>query len=162
MKIRRNTPDMLIAEEIPWFVAIMLFFFTMTFVSIGIFLCFEGGWAGLIFGGIGGGMGFAGMCVFVERLQVILDRRANTVTIRRRTILNYRETKLPLSQVKRAETETTISSGESRQTLYRPSLVMADEYKDGAIVQPVTQVYSSGTGSTRLVDAINDWLKVNR
>ena len=115
MKIKRNTPDLFIAEEVPWFIAIMLFFFTMIFVSIGLFLVFDGVWAGLIFAIAGGGLGFGGICVFVERLQVILDAHPGQITLRRRTVLSHQETTLPLQDLHKAEVEESISR-ESRRS----------------------------------------------
>lgn len=159
MKIRRNTPDLLIAEYVPWFLAVMLFLFIMAFVTPGVILLFSGEWAGLLFAGLGGGLGFAAVCVFVERLQVILDAASGTATIRRRTVLSYREDVFPLSELSRAVAESTTSnSNGSRQTLYRPTLVLQDQSGEGELLQPVTDVYSSGGSAKRLVSAINAWM----
>ena len=158
MKVKRNTPDLLIAEEVPWFISIMLFIFIMAFVIPGVMLVFMGEWAGLIFALGGGGLGFGGMCVFVERLQVILDARTMTITLRRRTILGHQERVLPLTGLLRAATERSTSSGKSRQTLYRPVLVLEDRAGGGEQRHPVTEVYSSGRSAERLVAAVNGWL----
>jgi hypothetical protein len=118
----------------------------------------DGVWQGLLFGLFGGGLGFAALCVFVERLQVILDRREGLITLRRRTVLSYSETQLPLENLLRAEVESTISRKDGRsRRLYRPSLVLQDS--DGEAVHPITQVYSNGGRTKQLVDAINKWIK---
>ncbi|WP_422025357.1 hypothetical protein [Roseovarius sp.] len=162
MKIRRNTPDLLVAEQVPLLLAIVLFAFVMAFVTPGVMLVFAGEWLGLAFGGLGGGLGFAAICVFVERLQVILDTSNRTATIRRRTVLSQQEVVLPLVELVRATTESTYSSGETRQRLFRPTLVLDDGTGAGEVLHPITNVYSSGTGAARLVAAINDWLAVSR
>lgn len=162
MKIRRNTPDMLVAEQVPLLLAIGLFAFVMAFVTPGVVLLFAGEWLGLIFGTLGGGLGFAAMCVFVERLQVILDAAAQTATIRRHTMLSQREITLPLVELVRATTESTGSKGKSRARLFRPALVLDDGTGEGEILHPITEVFSSGTGAARLVAAINDWLSTTR
>lgn len=167
MKIKHNTPDLLIAEDMPWFIAIMLFIFIMAFVTPGVLMAFDGVPAGLLFAVAGGGMGFAGMAIFVERLQVILDATANTATIRSRTILRYRETVFPLTDVRYATGHTTLSGGESdrsrpRRQVHRPSLVISDGAGEDDILHPVTEVYSSGGGTARLVRAVNTWLEQNR
>lgn len=162
MKIYRNTPDLLVAERVPLLLAIGLFGFVMAFVTPGVLLVFAGEWLGLAFGTLGGGLGIAAMCVFVERLQVILDAAAQTATIRRRTMLGHRETTLPLVELVRATTESTTSSGKSRQRLFRPTLVLDDGTGAGEILHPITEVFSSGTGAARLVAAINDWLAASR
>ena len=156
MKIKRNTPDIFVAEEVPWLIAIMLILFIFAFVTPGVGMAFDGFWQGLLFALAGGGMGFAALCVFVERLQVILDRRSGLITLRRRTVLKYEQQNVPLDAFVRAETEETTSreDGRTRQ-LYRPTLVLADE--GGEARYPVTQVYSSGGNADRLVKAINRW-----
>ena len=156
MKIKRKTPDVFVAEEAPWFIAIMLVLFIFAFVAPGVAMAFDGVWQGLLFALAGGGMGFAALCVFVERLQVILDRHSGLITLRRRTVLKYDQQKVPLDAFVRAETEETTSrkDGRTRQ-LYRPTLVLADE--GGEARYPVTQVYSSGGNAERLVKAINRW-----
>jgi len=156
MKIKRNTPDIFVAEEVPWLIAIMLILFIFAFVAPGVGMAFDGFCQGLLFALTGGGMGFAALCVFVERLQVILDRRSGLITLRRRTVLKYEHQTVPLDAFVRAETEETTSreDGRTRQ-LYRPTLVLADE--GGEARYPVTQVYSSGGSADRLVKAINRW-----
>lgn len=162
MKIKRNTPELFVAEEVPWFIAIALFFFIMAFVTPGVLIAFEGEWLGLVFALLGGGLGFAAMCVFVERLQLILDAASGTVVIRRRTILSHRETLLPLAEVVRAVTESTVSSGKSRQRLHRAALVLEDGTGEGETIHPVTEVYSSGGGAKKLVTGVNGWLQDRR
>ncbi|KZY32155.1 hypothetical protein A3731_04285 [Roseovarius sp. HI0049] len=162
MKIHRNTPDLLVAEQVPLLLAIALFAFTMAFVTPGVLLVFAGEWLGLAFGGMGGGLGFAAICVFVERLQITLDAVARTATIRRRTVLSHREVTLPLAELVRATTESTRSSGKTRQRLFRPTLVLDDGTGTGETLHPITEVFSSGTGAARLVAAINDWLAASR
>ena len=72
MKIKNNTPELFYAEDVPWFMAIMLFFFIMCFVVPGTLITFQGVWAGLIFVIVGGGLGFGGMVpvrsVLISRL----------------------------------------------------------------------------------------------
>ncbi|MEQ8897203.1 MAG: hypothetical protein RID23_08930 [Roseovarius sp.] len=160
MKIRRNTPDMLVAERVPLLLAMAMFVFVMAFVTPGVMLIFAGEWLGLAFGTLGGGLGVAAMCVFVERLQIILDAAGQTATIRRRTMLGHREVILPLVELVRATTESTQSSGKTRQRLFRPTLVLDDG--TGETLHPITDVFSSGTGAARLVAAINDWLATSR
>ena len=103
MKIKRNTPDIFVAEEVPWLIAIMRILFIFAFVAPGVGMAFDGFWQGLLFALAGGGMGFAARCVFVERLQVILDRRSGLITLRRRTVLKYDQQKVPLDAFVRAK-----------------------------------------------------------
>lgn len=157
MKIKRNTPQVFVAEEVPWFIAIMLVIFIFCFVAPGLAIAFEGVWQGLLFALGGGGMGFAALCVFVERLQVILDRREGMITLRRRTILKYTQTRLPLDALLKAETQWTSSRKNGRtRSLSRPALMLSEDGAEKAY--PVTQVFSSGGSAEGLTDAINDWI----
>ncbi|WP_306112924.1 hypothetical protein [Roseovarius sp. MMSF_3305] len=163
MKIKTNTPDLLIAGETPWFMAIMLLFFTLTFAAIGL-LTLTQHWAGLIFIIFGGGLGLGAMGVFVERLQVILDARAQTLTLRSRTIFRHSETVIPLGDVLRAETESGLSNNRDgsrpRRTMSRLIFVIRDGSGTGATtILPLTSVMSSGKGAATVTRAVNGWLK---
>ena len=168
MKIKRNTPDLLIAGETPWFIAIMLSFFILAFAGIGIGLVFSGVWAGLIFLVFGGGLGLGGMAAFVERLQLIMDAQAGTLTMRRRTIFSHNETVIPLDDVIRAGAESSKSGSVSdhdkpRQTVSRVAFVVRDGSGTGdTTIIPLTEVMSSGQGAANVTRAANAWLKALR
>ena len=165
MKITANSPDLLIIEEMPWFIAIMLSLFTLLFAGIGLLVMPETLVGGLVFLLVGGGMGLAGVGVFVERLQLILDARAGTAILRSRTIFRHRETVLHLSDVIRATGESTLSGSavdtdpsRVRRKLHRPSLVLRDGSGDAPLLHPITEIYDSNRSSTETVRTINDWL----
>ncbi|MGX0876440.1 hypothetical protein ACSSV4_001117 [Roseovarius sp. MBR-154] len=164
MKITRTTPDLLIAEETPWFIAVMLSLGLLLFVGVGLLVSSQSLIGAFVMGGIGGGMCFAAICIFVERLQIILDAQAGTATLRARTILRQREEVLPLSDVLRATGETTLSGSNAgidparvRRKLHRPSLVLSDG-AGGEVLRPITEIYDSSSASGKVVRAINDWL----
>ena len=166
MKIKTNTPDLLIAGETPWFMAIMLGFFVLVFAGIGIGVLFQGHWAGLIFLLVGGGLGVGAMSVFIERLQLILDAQAGTMIMRSRTIFRYNQTIIPLDDVMRAGAETSLSGSNSqgsskpRQTLSRLAFVVRDGAgTGGTVVQPMTTVMSSGPAAGNITREVNVWLR---
>lgn len=164
MKVTRNTPNQLILSDTPWFIGITLVFFILIFVSLGIFLATEGGEAilfGLIFALGGGGLGFGAFCAFVRRVQVILDRDKNSITIRRQSVFGYEQVEHVLSNLSHAETESTTSrSDNGTSTLYRPILILDEGMSAGR--HPIVEAYSSGRGAHRLVDAVNDWLPARK
>ncbi|MBE0453376.1 hypothetical protein [Roseovarius autotrophicus] len=90
VKITHDTPDLLIAENTPWVIAVMLSLGLLLFAGIGSLVASQTLIGAFVMAGIGGGMCLAAICIFVERLQVILDARAGTVTLRSRTILRRR------------------------------------------------------------------------
>jgi hypothetical protein len=153
LKIKRYTPTLFIAQHVPWVIAGALFFFIMAFVTPGLLLAFDGVWHGVLFAAAGGGLGFAAMCVFVERLMLRLDAQDGTATVRRLTILKRTSTTIPLDEVIEAATES-IRDQETGRRQSRPVLRL----KNGESL-PITRIYSSGSGADRLVEKVNGWLE---
>lgn len=160
MKVTRNSPDQLILSNTPWFIGISLAVFILAFVGPGLFLMSEGGegiWFGLFFAVFGGGMGVAAFCVFVRRVQIILDRDKNSVVIRRQSVFGYEAVEHDLSNLSHAELESTVSrSDKGTSTLYRPVLVLDKGMSAGH--HPIVEAFSNGGGAKHLVDAVNAWL----
>lgn len=155
MKVLRDTPDQLILDETPWFWGIMLTLFTLVFVGVGMLVLprtLAGGLAFIIFGG---GLGLVAMVVFVHRVQVILDRVAGTLTLRRKSLLRQSEVVHALDHLHGAEIEETRS--DNNQTLSRPVLILDGGMSAGR--HPVVSAYSSGTMAQRMADSINTWLE---
>jgi hypothetical protein len=161
VKITRNTRDQLILADTPWFIGIMLIFFILAFVGPGVAMALSGTWEAIFFALFGGGMGFAAFCVFVRRVQVILDHPRNRLLIRRQSVFGYEAVEHQLQHLARAEVESTTSRRDGRtSTLYRPVLVLEGGMSAGR--HPVVEAYSSGSGAQRLTDAVNAWLKDHR
>lgn len=160
MKITRNTPDQLILSNTPWFIGITLVVFILAFVGAGLFMASEGGegiWFGLFFAVFGGGMGFGAFCTFTRRVQIILDRKKDSVLIRRQSVFGYQVVEHKLSNLTHAEVERTAStSKKGTSTMYRPVLVLDKGMSAGR--HPIVEAFVSGSGSHRLAEAVNDWL----
>ncbi len=154
MKMIRDTPDQLILEDTPWLLGIAMIGFILAFVGPGLFLVMSGEWMGLFFAGVGGGLGVMALAVFVERIQLILDRQAGTLTIRRATVLRYVQEVLPLSDLVGAELESRIGGKGGRTQ--RAALVLSDG--TGRRLHPITEVWTNGAGPARTVAAITGWL----
>ncbi len=160
MKVTRNTPDQLILSNTPWFIGISLIFFILAFVGAGLFMASEGGESilfGLFFAVFGGGMGIGAFCVFVRRVQVILDRRDKSLVIRRQSVFGYDTVEHELSSLSHAEVETTTSRRDTTTSkMHRPVLILDEGMSAGR--HPIVEAYVSGSGAQRMVDAINVWL----
>lgn len=160
MKITRNTPEQLILADTPWFIGIALILFILAFVGAGLGAASTGGenlWFGLGFAALGGSMGFAAFCLFVRRVQVILDRPGGSIVIRRQSVFGYSQVEHRLADLSRAEVESTTSRSEGRtRTLYRAVLVLDSGMSAGR--HPVVEAYTNGSGPQRLAEAINAWL----
>ena len=158
MHVTRNTPDQLIIADTPWLIGIMLIIFIVMFVGPGLLVVSDGVWQGWIFVIAGSGMGFIAFGVFVRRVQIILDRPADTITIRRRSIFGFSTIVHTLSNLSEAKLEVT--TGSKGRTLYRPTLVLSQGMSTGD--HPIVQAYSNFGGSERIVDTINSWLTNTR
>jgi len=158
MKVTRNTPQQLIIANSPWLIGLLLTGFILIFVAVGLFLLSEGVWAGLVFAVFGGGIGFGAFAAFVRRVQLILDRPSDTITLRARSLFGYSEVQHKLSSLSRADLESTTSS--KGTTLYRPTLILDQGMSAGA--HPIIQAFTNTSGPGRVVDAINNWLPGTR
>ncbi|UWQ62840.1 hypothetical protein K3723_00645 [Leisingera caerulea] len=160
MKITRNTPGQLILSDTPWFIGIALALFILAFAGAGLGAASTGGenlWFGIFFALMGGGMGFAAFCLFVRRVQVILDRSEGSLVIRRQSVFGYSRVEHRLADLSRAEVESTTSRSEGRsRTLYRPVLILDGGMSAGR--HPVAEAYTSGRGPHQLAEAVNAWL----
>jgi hypothetical protein len=160
MHVTRNTPDQLILADTPWFMGIMLILFILIFAGAGLLIMSKAFWPGLLWTACGCGMGVAGFAVFVRRVQVILDRPSNSVTLRRQSLFGYQSVRHQLDHLGQAVAETTTSQNHdtgTRTILTRPVL----EFDRGMSVErhPIVEAYTSGNGAARLVNAVNTWLE---
>ncbi|MEC7764461.1 MAG: hypothetical protein VX874_21335 [Pseudomonadota bacterium] len=155
MKVITNTPDLLIVEDRPVLIAIMLILFTLTFMVAGVMMVAQGIWWGLFFAGFGGGMGLLFFTVFVRRVQVVFHRPERYVEIRRKNVFRSGKVRYDLREISRAIVESSRSS-EGGST-YRVTLVIDEGESAG--LHPVTLAYSSGPAHAQTAQKINDWLE---
>tara|TARA_R110002126_G_scaffold91397_1_gene217564 strand:- start:9 stop:527 length:519 start_codon:yes stop_codon:yes gene_type:complete len=154
MKVLQDSPDRLLLDETPWVLALMLTVFILIFAGSGLFIMSAEPMFGLVFAVFGGGIGAVVLIALVQRLQIILDRAAGTVTIRRKSMLRYDQVVHALEDVSHAELETTI--GSKGTTLARPVLVLSRGMSAGR--HPLISAYSNLSGPPKMVEAINRWL----
>lgn len=156
MQITRDTPNQLILAYTPWLIGLFLVVFILIFVGAGLAMFMGGETTGLFIALAGGGMGVIALFAFVRRIQVIFDRPSDSITLRRRSLLGYSETRHTLSNLSGAILETT--SGDKGRTLYRPALILDKGMSAGT--HPIVKAYTNSSGPKRAVTAINTWLDV--
>jgi hypothetical protein len=163
MKITRKTPEQLILERMPWLLGSAFIAAILIFDGIGLTMLSYGGdlYMKLMGGGfilLGTALGGMMFCVFVRRVQVILDRPGDRILIRRQSVFGFSKVEHPLADLSHAEVESTTSTDEDGRTmlLYRPVLVLASGMSAGR--HPLVEAYFSGGGSDLVADAINAWL----
>ncbi len=154
MKVTTDTPELLIVDDNPILLAIMLTLFILIFVGIGLLTVFSGVWAGLIFVFVGGGLGFGAFAAFVRHVQLVCHRPEGWIELRRRTIFGMRKIRYRLDEISRAELEESSSSDGGR--LYRVALVI--EQGESVGHHPLTEDYSNSKGHGRVAEAVNRWL----
>lgn len=155
MRIRENTPDRLIVEDQPWFLGGVLIVFVLGFVLAALTALTRGDvTATLAFVGVAAGVGLI-FGFFVERVWLILDRRASKVELRRRSLRRFRTEGFALPELEYALVQTNYDSDGNT---YRLVLKRRDQQAP----VPVTSYYSGNQSDTqRMVDAIDTWLKAS-
>jgi hypothetical protein len=165
MKIKHKSPDLLIAGETPWVTATLLYLLVMLFALNGLLFMPHGSDIALVMILGGGGMGIIAVCLFVERLQMVLDAQTRTVTISCHTIFNYSWAVYALDDLLYAAAETPKHASltnidEIRRSVSRPSLVLRDGSNAmGLLIHPVSDIYAKGRYAANVVGDINNWLK---
>lgn len=154
MKVTTNTPDLLIVEDRPLFIAIALILFTLAFVGAGLAMVSQGELWGLLFVILGGGMGIGFFFLFVRRVQVIFHRPEGYVEFRRKNLWSQFSVRYKLSEIDRVDMDVSRSS--DGPNTYRVVLVI--EKGESAGRHPITITYSNGSGHQRCKDAIEAWL----
>jgi energy-coupling factor transporter transmembrane protein EcfT len=153
MKIQRETPDQLIIENNPIWVAFFISIFALIFIAAGLFVMTIEFWFGLWFAVCGVIIGVVFNIAFSRRTQIILDRPGNLIELRRKSMLGYKKRVWELRYLDRVVIQTSRSD---KSTTYRAAMVFSDGMDAGT--HPITFVYSSGNGAETAKTAINRWL----
>lgn len=154
MKISRNTPEQLILDIRPIWLAIFVSVFGLVFLGVGLAIVGSEKGTGIAFILAGAVIVTVFNLAFIRRTQLILDRPRNLIELRRKSFLGYSSRTWELQYLDKAVVETSRSSDTNT---HRAALVISDGMDAGT--HPVTLVYSSGSGARRSADAINSWQK---
>lgn len=151
MKISRDTPDQLILEHKPWIFAILLCLPILGAAGFTVYSIIDGEVLHALAGS--GIVLFTAIfpVAFIRRVQLILDRAADRVTLRRRGFLKQTEDVFALKDLRQAFVQSS-NSGDT--TTHRPAL----DVKGHPHGVPILLVYSSGRGAGRDRDKINAWM----
>lgn len=151
MRLRTETAQLLVLEDRPILIALLLSAFLLIDIAAVFGLASQGEWAGVGMLGLGIPLMLAGFVFFVRRTIVFFDRGAGLVTIRVASLIGQKEDSLPLSDVIGAEAERNPSS--KGGSTARPVLLLTEGRK-----RPLLSVSTSGRGPGRAAAAINRWL----
>lgn len=157
MKVVRNTPEQLILRSVPWVLGIIFAGAILGMTAAALNGLLEGDYTFalmmMLFGPVFMGLFFA---LFIRRDDLILDRSRDLLELRHATVLGRHKVQHKLQHLSKAMVQT--SNSDNAKT-HRVALVLESGMDAG--VHPVTEVYTSGYGATRAVDAINAWLALD-
>lgn len=153
MKVTTDTPELLIIDDRPVLIGILMILFTLVFLGAGIAILLQGELMGLFFAAFGGGMGLLFFVVMVRRVQLVCHRPEGWVEIRRRSLFGAGKVRYPLTEVSRAVLESTFSDG---TPVHRVALEFDTGQSAGRHL--LSETYVSGSSRGRAVEAINRWL----
>ena len=154
MKITDNSSDLLILDETPWLIGLILagvIVIATICVAILPFRGYPEGLIGLPFLIIGTIL-FKG---FVRRDQAVFDRSAGTVTLRHRTLTSYASETIPLDTVEHAEvrvSQQTRTDGRGPTDVYCPAIRVQGE------LRPLSNLSTNSRRHHETVDVLNEWL----
>lgn len=153
MKVIHRSDTLLMLEDRPWLVGILMIAMALVFAFGGMALV----GAGEILGGILTGLLGVGVplllgAIFVQRVRLTLDRETGLVTRTRRSVLGLTQESYPLHRLKTARVD---ASTDSDRTTYRMELCLVDPLE----TVPFTTYYTSGKRPQRVADAVEAWLQ---
>ncbi|MGJ8615259.1 MAG: hypothetical protein ACSHWS_00375 [Sulfitobacter sp.] len=153
MKVTRDTPDQLIIENNPVWLAVAVSAFAFLFIVVGLFTLQAEIFVGIAFIVGGSVIGIVFNLAFIRRTQLILNRTDNLVELRRKSLLGYKRRTWELEFLNSAIVQSSYSGDTNT---HRAALIFDDGMDAGT--HPITLVYSSGSGAERAMTAINTWL----
>jgi hypothetical protein len=156
MKVIHHTEQLLMIEDRPWFIGIMMILMALTFAFGGTALLASGQLlGGLMMFLIGVGVPVLIGALMVQRVRLTFDRSAGTVTRTRRSVLGLTQTSHPLDRLDRARVGV---STDSDGTTYRMEL----DLRDPPEIVPFTSYHTSGKRPEVMAQTVNDWLGTAR
>jgi hypothetical protein len=152
MKVVHRSDPLLMIEDQPWLIGILMIVMIMVFLFGGMALLASG----QLFGGlmmilIGVGVPLLIGALMVQRVRLTFDRAAGTVTRTRRSVLGLTKTVHALDRLERARVGV---STDSDGTTYRMEL----DLRDPPEMVPFTTYHTSGSRPQQMAAAVNDWL----
>ena len=155
MKVIHHTEQLLMIEDRPWFIGIMMIVMALVFAFGGMAILASGE----IFGGvmmllIGVGVPLLIGALMVQRVRLTLDRSSGLLTRTVRSVRGLSEESHPLDRLSRA---TVGVSTDSDGTTYRTELHLADPPQ----VVLFTSYYTSGRKPEAMAQTVNNWLAVS-
>lgn len=154
MKVVHRSEQLLVLEDKPWFIGILMIGMVLVFLFGGMKLLSAGeAFGGLMMLLVGAGVPLLIGALTVRRVRLTFDRREGTVTRASRSVRGLRQDCFALDRLAAAQLG---SSTDSDGTTYRTELRLRAPLE----TVPFTSYYTNGRKPQQMVDAVNDWLSV--
>ena len=152
MKVIHRSDQLLVIEDRPWFIGILMIGMTLIFLfgSMKLFAAGEA-FGGLMMLLVGGGVPLLIGAVMVRRVRLTFDRSQGAVTRTSRSVGGLTREVYALDRVETAQLGT---STDSDGTTYRTELRL----RDPSEIVPFTSYYTDGRKPERMAEAVNGWL----
>ena len=152
MKVIHRSDQLLVIEDRPWFIGVLMILMALVFLFGGMKLFAAGeAFGGLMMVLLGGGVPLGIGALMVRRVRLTFDRDAGTLTRVSRSVRGLTQDSYALDRLERAELAV---STDSDGTTYRTELRL----KAPLETVPFTTYYTNGRKPRLMVDAVNDWL----
>ncbi len=158
MKISKNTPDLMVIDDRPWFIGLFLIGFIAIFASIGATMLYSGLLGGVFMLLIAGAI-FTGFYFLVERTQLVLDASAGKLEIRKKSMRRMKRDKYALKELRHTTVDSRTSSSSSGNSTKTSRLVLVFNGENGETDTPLTAAYTSGGAAERISPVVNAWLE---
>lgn len=156
MKVIHHSDAMLVLEDRPWLIGILMIVMALIFAFGGMALLASGEtFGGLMMLLIGVGVPVLIGALMVQRVRLAFDRSAGTVTRTRRSVLGLTRTTHALQRLERARVAVSTDSDGST---WRMEL----DFRDPSEMVPFTAYHTSGAQPEAMAQAVNDWLRTGR
>jgi hypothetical protein len=152
MKVLHHSETLLVLENRPWFLGILLIVMALAFAFGGLAMMGEGMvLGGAFFALFGAGIPILIAALMVRRVRLTFDRSTGLLTRTMRSVRGLAQESHALDRLKAAMVAV---SHDSDGSTYRTELQLTDP--DQTV--PFTSYYTSGRKPEVMAQAVNDWL----
>jgi hypothetical protein len=156
MKVIHRTDTLLMIEDRPWFIGILMIVMALTFAFGAMALLSAGKiLGGLAMGLLGTGVPLLIGALMVQRVRLAFDRQTGQMTRTCRTVRGLTQQSFALDRL--AEARVGVSFDSDGNT-YRTELLLQGPSE----TVPFTSYYTSGRKPEQMAEAVNDWLTAPR
>lgn len=152
MKVIHRSDTLLVLEDRPWFIGLLMILMALCFLYGGMALFGEGkSLGGLFMAVLGGGVPVLLAAWLVRRVRLTFDRATGQLTRTMRSVRGFSQQSYPLDRITGAKVAVNFDSDGNT---YRTELQLTDPSE----TVPFTTYYTNGPKPEAMAQTVNDWL----